>query len=814
MKMKIYTLFLNIQLLYHISSFSVDDAIDNSIIKNLVEINNEENDQDFYSFVVQFFLNNTNLEDEKMYEEFLDCLFSFYKKAVFLQQYIQVLGYSGKTLSDLGLEEECLRNNFTYYLLTYNFTNGSYLPFKEQRNAALFFQQKYFYTGLCLSMECDNFANFLFNKTRNDKLYNYFNDNFHIEDMRVYDISGNEIKNSSYEPYVMLDGNGLYDEKLIKTEKIKYYLFSIIFYSFIVFLVIQLIISVIIHFGYRLFIKVREIRNDIKDDNSSTVEEDDETNTIFNKIHKKKEEDENVDEKKTFSCVEFLFTHFSIFDNIKRLLKRKNQYYNNIEIVTILRVICMIFITFINNFAILIKIPSKDFFYEPFYQKSTFFILKFASFSVDVWVCLDGFETMYKLIHYYKKYVYLKNKTSMTFGQIIKFYFYSFYKIMAFLFFFFITNYLNKYFIYLTTAKKHGALFEYYSNHIYKYEKTLKDTAIYLVPGYLFYDSYFSKASTDRDDDPPVSKLNLLIINEFYAFTFFIFIFYISNKLKSKKFDYSILIITVILYLFNYLICQFKDTELYYSYNLVLNNFLTVIYPHITFNYFFLGAMAGLTCFYYKDSFLNNTFVNDQENLPFSFCFSIIKLCDYLVQKGKLLWLLIIFLLQILLCFSFTFFARYYQSIYIPFNPLQKFVTCYEAGIFIILFCLFAIILFFIRNDNENKPKNSSNLFILIERTNFSFFCFIRIILYSYIFIFNFQLKLSYQNLLYITFGLFVLACVENLLLTLGFVLFFKMINKDIINTCLSSRRSPLKPTSLAEIMVKSRASEETEDII
>ena len=180
MKMKIYTLFLNIQLLYHISSFSVDYAIDNSIIKNLVEINNEENDQDFYSFVVQFFLNNTNLEDEKMYEEFLDCLFSFYKKAVFLQQYIQVLGYSGKTLSDLGLEEECLRNNFTYYLLTYNFTNGSYLPFKEQRNAALFFQQKYFYTGLCLSMECDNFANFLFNKTRNDKLYNYFNDNFHI----------------------------------------------------------------------------------------------------------------------------------------------------------------------------------------------------------------------------------------------------------------------------------------------------------------------------------------------------------------------------------------------------------------------------------------------------------------------------------------------------------------------------------------------------------------------------------------------------------------------------------------------------------
>ena len=235
MKFKLFALLLIIQLLYHISSFSVDETIENSIVKNIVEKNiifNELNEDNLYVLILEFFFNNTYVIEEDMVFELFRCLSSFHTETVFLQQFIQVLGYSGKSLSDLGLEEECLRNHYTYYLLTYNFTNGSYLPFKDERNAALFFQQKYFYTGLCLSMECDKFTNFLFNRTRNEKFYSYFNNNYHIEDMRVYDISGNDIKNSSYEPYIMFDGNNSYNETLIRTEKTKYYVFSIIFYSF------------------------------------------------------------------------------------------------------------------------------------------------------------------------------------------------------------------------------------------------------------------------------------------------------------------------------------------------------------------------------------------------------------------------------------------------------------------------------------------------------------------------------------------------------------------------------------------------------
>ena len=88
-------------------------------------------------------------------------------------------------------------------------------------------------------------------------------------------------------------------------------------------------------------------------------------------------------------------------DNIKFLSKNKNDYFDSINLDTIayLRIITMILMIFINNFEVLIKIPAQYFFYEPFYTRYYTFILKFSSFSVDIWLSLDGFETMYKLIN-------------------------------------------------------------------------------------------------------------------------------------------------------------------------------------------------------------------------------------------------------------------------------------------------------------------------------------------------------------------------------------------------------------------------------
>ena len=814
MKMKLNLLFIFIQFLNIVTNINLNeiknntnnDSEFNSLLEKFKSLKVSGTEEDIATAIFHFLEIYTNTIQAKMAYNFFQCLESINSNETNgFKNYLGLAGFSGKGISDLGLEEECLSNNFIYYLLTYQYKNGSFVTFSDQKNAFLFFQQNTFYTGICLTKECDKFLNFLFNKTINDKFYEYLYMTLNIENAKIYDIGRMVNTTRLIEPYDTFDNDGRYNEEKTKNEEFKFNTYKILYSIVIYILMIQFIISLIINLLYKPFIKSRELKNEIEDDDSYEGEDDDENNQIFNKNKEKKEE--IIKKRCCESFVNFLNNYFSMFNNIKILLKKKNLYYNNnnLEVIIILRVFCMILITFINNFEVLIKIPSKDFFYEPFYKKYNFFILKFASFSVDMWICLDGFETMYKLISYYKKYIFHKNK-SMSFGKLITFYMCTLYKIIAFFILFFMINYFNKYFIYVKSKR---TLFEYYSNHIYNDKLDNSQLFSFLIPGYTFYYSYYLKISIFEESI--ISKMTLLIINEFHIYTIFLLIFYISNLLKSKVFDYFIFIINIILYSLNYFICQFKpEDNTYYSYKLVLDNFLTVRYAHITFNYFFLGAMAGLTCFYYKDSFLNNSLSNDSEYLPFNFCYSMIKIFDCLVQKGRIFWFTILLALQLFICFSFTYFVQDKQSIYIPFDTPEKIVLCYETGLFIFFFCLIIIFIFFIKNDNENKSKNYPSLIYLIERINFSFVNSINLLLYSYYCIFNFQLKLSFQNLWIITFGIFVIVCFENLILTLAFVFPLKIINKKIIKCFIVvNEEKPERISKTAELMDKSRITEE-----
>ena len=761
---------------------------------------NENPFAELLEIISKFIIEYTNIMGN-VPGEFITCLSDVIEEQ---RNYLSMFGFSGKGLSDLGLIDECLNNNLLYYLLTYEFTNESFITPNEETDILFFFQQKTFYTGLCLTRKCNRILNFFFNETLNQKFYGFLKEQMNIENAKIYDVRK---FNNSKDPTPTYENDGRYNAEKTKNEKFKYNIYKISRYIVITILTIQFLISFIFYLFYKPYMKARQLKTEIEDEEVSQENEENKTDNIFNASS-----DNNVKEKKCCKRFngEFVFNYFSMFTNIKILLKKKNHYYDssNLEVITFLRIICMILITFINNFEVLIKIPSKDFFYEDFYKKYTFFILKFTSFGVDMWICLDGFESMYKLISYYKKYCYNKNKSTLSFSEILYFYLYSFYKIISFVFLFFIVNYFNKYFIY---SKSDGALFEYYSNHIYNDKLDNKQLFLFLIPGYSFYYSYYLKLSIF--EETIISKFSLLIINEFQIYAIFIIIFYISNLLKSKIFDYLIIITNIILYILNFWICQFKEDEkTFYSYKLVLDNFLTIRYPHIIFNYFFLGAMAGLTCFYFKDSFSNNSIANEEEKYPFKFCYSIINIFDYLNQNAKFLSIIIILILQIIICFSFNIIIKLnHNSIYIPFNNGTKIILCYETGIFILLFCFLLIFFNFKVNENENNSEHNSSLLILIERTNFSFLITINLLLYSYYCIFNFQLKLNYQNLWIITFGLFFVVCFENLIFTLAFVFLFKITNKKIIRYLLPSEVKRISIPS--ELLNRSRETEELSNL-
>ena len=127
------------------------------ILNQIDNINLSDTIEDLSALFFQFIDNYTNWRKENMFPHIIGCLSSLDDKTGDNPNYLGFIGFSGKGISDLGLEEECLRNNFIYYLLTYEYMNGTDVTFSDQRNAFLFFQQNTFFTGLCLPQECNKF---------------------------------------------------------------------------------------------------------------------------------------------------------------------------------------------------------------------------------------------------------------------------------------------------------------------------------------------------------------------------------------------------------------------------------------------------------------------------------------------------------------------------------------------------------------------------------------------------------------------------------------------------------------------------------
>jgi len=804
MEYKIITFIIVLQLVY-IKSFQFEQLNEianeiNSIFNIEKEIYNifnyqkilnnslsDDSDWDFILEILNFINENTNISQAKKFDEFYDCILSILNESTDdTPNYLNVVALSGKDLSDFGLEDECLRSNFSYYLVTYEFMRGSIVRKKLQNNSFMFFQQNTFYTGICLPRVCHSILTFLFNQTVDPALYSFIRKNLDIRNARVYSVRNVDEENNNDdnddEAIITYDKDGRYNEKKTQNEKYKRLSFNIIINLILLILSFQFIIGILIHICYNPIANVQKLREEkieeSNDDDSEDNDEESSSHQLFREIKLKE------DEKKNKNCCQkscdFIFKYFSMFDNIKFLSQKKNIFFDgfNLEIITYLRIITMILMTFINNFEVLIKIPSRYFFYESFYTQYSTVYLKFASFSVDAWLCLDGFETMYKLISYYKKYNLNKEEKKNSFFYLLKFYLYSTYKFASFLIFFIIVNYTTKYFIY---SLSNGALFDYYANHIYNDRLDDEKLFKFLIPGYSLYYFYSNKCSILENIF--ISKYSLIFINEFYAYTLLMIIFYLSILFKTQILDYIIVVLNFGAYFANYWIIEFKSNEeVYYSYQLVFDNFITTRYPHIVFNFFFLGAMSALICFYDQDISSSNSICNEDKVIPFKFCYHMIKFFDYLIEKGRKFWVFLLLLLQILISLSFYFLVKINDNkIFIPFNDLQKFVLSYESGLFVFLFCIIIILTIFIRRENEGKEKNYSSILIIIDRTSFSFYHTINLIMYTFYCFFDFHFKLNIQNLFIVAFAFFFIVFFANLLFTLAFVFPFKILNRKVI---------------------------------
>ena len=787
----------------------------NLLLNSFIE-QNLNDDSEILSQLLDFLSKYYNFDplDEKDMKLFNKCTNKFFNKTNEVDNYLYLLSFSGKEISDLGQETSCIRNGFSYYLLSYDYSlekKNSKYPLKIFK----FFESKNFYTGLCLFDECNELLQKIFNNFKDEDINNTkIEQIIHLE--KLSEDTKNKIdceKNQEtckYEPYYTLNDKGTFDKDLTDKERKKYKFFYVIFIITMIFVCLELLVSLFIYCGYYLF-NTKNLTNELYEESDLDDDEensDDEPNEQIIYNNNSTSSKEKKDETMSQTFVKTLYKYFSFVTNIIILTLRKSKFFNNknMEILTKFRVLSILLISFSTNFDVYLKIPSKGFFNDFLYKEFYFVFLKFASFGIDMYICLDGFEVMYKLMNYYKKNYHDKGYKKISFIGLLKFYLFSVYKIIGFIILFFIVNYFNRYYIYIHNG---GTFYSYYSNNIINNNNNIFQM---FNPKYTFLSYFFPS------DDAFLfsSKMSLLFINEFIAFTLLLLIFYIGNILKSKIYDYIILIYILVSYLLSFPLylwknknCEVNELSENYTYNKIIRNISLIKYPHTLYNHYFLGALTGLICFYLKDSLFNNSMINEPGKCPFQFCFTIIEIFEYLVQKGRKVWIFLSLTIQFLLCMTYTIFINLKnrgnekkdEIVVISLEDIPSLVIlyCYEAGLFILTFCFNFILIF--SYEIETKNYENFNLLNLLNQINFSYINTIYLLTYSYYCYFVFQLKLTYQNLWFITFGLFIFFCFENIILTIIFIMPLKIVFKTLLDKYFVSNQNSL---SMEEIKYKS----------
>ena len=711
----------------------------------------------------------------------LECFNDLFQKRNGLETFIHSLSYSGNDFSDLGNENTCIDHNFSYYLLSYIY-DYHLKNTTDNYNSKIFefFEKKNFYTGLCLPNTCGILLHELFKNYEKD-----------IKNVKIKEI----IKDSSNcsdknfcesDPYYSFNKEGNFDENITLEEKGKYTAFLVLFWIFLIILGFETLMSL-------LFILIPNILDKGKILNSKLYEgtdydDEDEEGTYDEPSEKLIYNNTDYSNYKNNYCgenlIKFLYKYTSVLTNIMILTLRKSLYYNNknMEIIYKLKIFCLILITFSTNLDVYIQLPSRGFFDEFFYNEIYFFFTKFSSFGLDMYICLEGFEALYKFMNYYKKYFFDLGYKKMSWFGLMKFYLYSVYKIISFIFIFFVVIYFSRYFIYMHYG---GKLYSYYADDINNEIILSIFNPRYSILSYFF--------NTNNNDTYFLfkSKMQILFVLELFFFLIIIFIFFIGIRLNSKIYDLFLILFLIISFGSSYL-CDYIDknnkNELY-NYNKITQNISLIKYPHIFMNHYLIGAFTGIICFYLKDfEKNNNSMMNDRYNCPFNTLFGIIEFFDYLNQKGRKIAIFIAFVIQLLICFIYTILINIKNKgeekknyiISLELTKPIKTIFYYESGVFIFCFC-FITILLFIKNLDKKNYDNNSILYLLFQ-INFSFVNTVYLLMYTFYCYYEIQFKLTYQNLWLSTFGFFFLFCIENLIITMLLVMPFKMLSRFLLN--------------------------------
>ena len=695
-------------------------------------------------------------------------------------QLYQIFDFSGKQSGELGQEFECLRHHYDYFLVLFNISLSKSKEISDDANAFSFFNPKRTFMGLCIPHECLEFTMSLFNTTYiNEKLVPYLEDSFGF--------SGSE---------VMLDFD--YNTEVTDMRKrttalsgISFTVISLLSLSFLGIMVVcsigKIIVFLLFHYdrgkkrGNQS--KVGLLANSSEEEyfsgDNSEMENDYQKNEVgYNDgllFGKKSIKKENLTQSQKRKLRVFnMLSKLDLVYNFQALFSKENRYYNDsgIELFGFLRIILMFFIIYNQNILTLLEIPGKDQYNDNFYSSWLFFLVKTSSYVPVCWIVLDGAEFSYKLMNYSKKYLHKNTKQTIPFIMYLKFMLFSIPKILQVLYIFFYFYLLNQYFSQFIDL---GLLFDYYSGYILNQRECWRQPYTLFMPFSFNYIDYKNREFTN------CYRFTNIYTNELYFIIILSIVVYISFKLRSKIFDYVVLLLaggnTLVCFL-SYFSKDLLKTDIDLRFTFGQN--YTEKFPHLFFNIFIIGFYAGICYFYFNDAVLEDSLRQSEAQLPFQFCFGLIGSIDKIKEWAKKLILLCLLGFLFLLSFAPYISSYSYKSYLHPINSFDIFMDIYGKNLYAIGFGF--IMLFLITYPKESTLKNliQTNIFVPFERVSTAFLCMEDLIVYIIYCVFHFQLKMTYQNLFLISIGLLFISFFTCVITTICIEMTFRKLIKFI----------------------------------
>lgn len=673
----------------------------------------------------------------------------------------ELLEYSGKEIGDIGNEKKCVeKDDLIYFLYLFKF-DYNLIGNADDKNGKLFLGYNTYFWGLCLIKNCTDAFLFIFNNP-NNKLNQTIGE-FNTSSAKIFISRKNENYSQIFENKYQI-GN---DNKTICNNQNRKKIYDVLLLCF----KIYLIIIVLFTFLKMMFFFSNDNEKKDSDIFGDDFSENYDFNTSFskkpnksNKIFNKEIINQDINMKKYIKIIQFL-SYFDLLYNNSLFLSFKNKYYNgsSLGIIGFIRMIIMFFIVFKFVFFFSTNVfIQNDIMDLQKYQSSLFIFVKLSFFSSISWIVLDGTIFGFKFSSFIKKEQKTLNINVIT---ILKYYLYLIPKIFVFLIIYIYFDILCIY------DKKSNILQNYYTYLKQQYKCFEKPFKILLTYSFNINNNYFNNYENQ------CYGYTFILINEFYSIIILSIIVLLSYKLKSKIID-CLFTFLLIINLFTIQYFYFKDNHTkdykYIEMNIFFGQNFYEKYTHLFFSVFFLGFLIGNIIFYYHD-IVSSTY-NSNEFIPFSFTIDIMNIINNLEFLTKSIISIILSVILIFISYIPLFFKNYFGKIEDNENlEIQKkinillYVDIYEKAIFIIIFSILLIFLKLIFEHSFLSSFLQSKFIFTFEKIKIVFFCFIETFLgYSFT-LFKFKFDFTYRNLIYISFGLYVLAFIFCYSITLLF---------------------------------------------